>query len=131
MGAMVSTRLKLLGGKLAFLFLDGKKLKPLRAVHRYEFEDLDACIAWPDGPALRIRLEDKGAFETLRAAVDQAQQRPTPVRAESTSTTLKPLVTTPDDSKRPRPSSASATPPAKRQTLVRNSVLAGRASASR
>eukprot|EP00930_Biecheleria_cincta_P072261 TRINITY_DN59689_c0_g1_i1.p1 TRINITY_DN59689_c0_g1~~TRINITY_DN59689_c0_g1_i1.p1 ORF type:complete len:252 (+),score=53.59 TRINITY_DN59689_c0_g1_i1:68-823(+) len=59
-----------------FVFLDGKKLKPLKTADaRSTIKDLDACIAWPGGPWMRLRFPDQASLEPLKAALEQAQRR--------------------------------------------------------
>lgn len=74
MDSAVEAQLSLQGP--GFVFLDGKKLKPLKTTDaRSTIKDLDAYIAWPGGPWMRLRFPDKASLEPLRAALEQAQRR--------------------------------------------------------
>lgn len=61
----------------ALVFLDGKKLGPLRTVDKATFEHPVAHLIWPQGPSVLIRFPDadtKG-IDTLRIATEAAQKR--------------------------------------------------------
>lgn len=113
-----------------FVFLDSKKLKPLRTADaRSTVKDLDACIMWPGGPCMRLRFPDAASLEPLKAALEQAQRRAkteasaTPQRLvhvlESPSTLIDPASRQANsEGSRSPPHLAQATPSSKRHAVL-------------
>lgn len=122
--SLVNARFKLVG---ALLFLDGMKQKPLKALKRFAFESsFDACLAWADGPAVRIRFPDAATLDTFRVAVEQAQSKAysgaTPGVTPPQHGSLSSPATTPnmkDTSRRPRSEEwTTVATPAKRRAVA-------------
>jgi len=61
----------------SLVFLDGKKLGPLRALSQATFDQLDAHLTWSSGLAVVIRFPEfqKKALETLKTATESALKR--------------------------------------------------------
>jgi len=71
-GHTEEARLRLQHG---LVFLAGRKLKPLKALERANFQGFDACLTWPGGPELRLRFPEAPGLNKLRDAVDAAKQK--------------------------------------------------------
>lgn len=67
-----SARFKL---HLGLVFLDGKKLKPLRALESARFVDLEAQLKWRDNPVMHLEFRDSSELATFEAAVASSRQR--------------------------------------------------------
>eukprot|EP00931_Biecheleriopsis_adriatica_P010409 TRINITY_DN111485_c0_g1_i1.p1 TRINITY_DN111485_c0_g1~~TRINITY_DN111485_c0_g1_i1.p1 ORF type:complete len:248 (-),score=56.41 TRINITY_DN111485_c0_g1_i1:35-778(-) len=102
------------------VFLDGKKLKPLRTAERVAIEDLDLCLSWPDGPSMRLRFPDAGSLEPFSAAVEQAQRRAKSENSTPARATSVPAQTTMTSKRHPIRDLAT---PAKRRATTRSTNL--------
>merc|ERR1711865_1182286 len=60
----------------SLVFLDGKKLGPLRTLESATFESCDAQLVWPGGTSVLIRFADSSNLDTLKSIIDAAQKRP-------------------------------------------------------
>lgn len=65
-------RLKL---RASLLFVDGKKLGPLKTLEQATFEQLDAWLMWIGGPSAHIRFPEAKSLEILKVATEAAQKR--------------------------------------------------------
>lgn len=105
------------------VFLDGKKLKPLRALEQAAFDGFVAKLLWPGGPSMRLCFPDEQSLNTFRGAVEGAQARAAKTSQEPTHTQAVQLS---------RDNVAAMTPPAhmgrKRPLLDDDSAAKRRAS---